>query len=591
MSYSLRDLPLPVKVVVTVFLLAVGTGYTSAMVQLHMQDAKSGKPMPTVDDVIRKYTGKVKYDPNAPPPAPISRLEALIMTDAPAISGQSMAAAFTTQDRAKGELKFANMIKSKTPEQVKEIEEHRKGEQQAFKLWINAKDEDRKAAYLRDRFVPPAGQMPAGFTPALKDGDAIKIKSLIEARCATCHSKGEEKEDILLDTYEALAKHMSVDAPAPVAGYVKVEEPVSTTKLTQSTHAHLLSFAMLFSLTGLIFAMSSYSTGLRCVLGPWVVVAVFADVSLWWLARLCSDWGPYFAMGIIFTGGAAGVGLFAQVILSLFNLYGPKGKIVIAGLLVTGGVIGGLVVVNVIEPGLRAKASASVAKVSDKNGTPPADKPVEANKGGPTAQGTKEDRLRPLVNELDRLLTLPVRGADGKLIPPESVTFDGQATGSMAPAFFDREKTFKTLINDAAAPQAAKDKLRGERQAELDALVAWVRGAEPARRSAYDTDGFDAPELAGKVTPDFVQGGKVKIKSLIDARCARCHGEGKPQEEYSLQTYEKISIYLKPLAPEAVAPPPGDAKPPAPPAPPAPAPPAPAPPAPKADPIPPAKED
>src|SRR5215207_2717604 len=70
MSYSLRDLPLPVKVVASVFLMAVGVGYTSAMVQLHMQDAKSGKPMPTMEDVILKYTGKKKFTNQSEMPRP-----------------------------------------------------------------------------------------------------------------------------------------------------------------------------------------------------------------------------------------------------------------------------------------------------------------------------------------------------------------------------------------------------------------------------------------------------------------------------------------------------------------------------------------
>src|SRR5205823_12394853 len=111
------------------------------------------------------------------------------------------------------------------------------------------------------------------------------------------------------------------------------------TKLTQSTHAHLLSFAMLFSLTGLVFAFSNYPVTLRCILGPLVVLAVFADVSLWWLARLCDQWGPYFAQAIIFTGMVAGAGLFGQIVLSLFNMYGPRGKVMIGGLLAIGAVI------------------------------------------------------------------------------------------------------------------------------------------------------------------------------------------------------------------------------------------------------------
>ncbi len=80
-----------------------------------------------------------------------------------------------------------------------------------------------------------------------------------------------------------------------------------------------------------------------------------ADVSLWWLARLCDEWGPYFAMGIIGTGGAAGVGLAFQIVLSLFNMYGAKGKLVILLLFLLAGAGAGLVFVNKIKPGLKEK--------------------------------------------------------------------------------------------------------------------------------------------------------------------------------------------------------------------------------------------
>src|SRR5262245_32440298 len=98
MSYTLRDQPLPVKVVAAGCLMAVGIGYTSAMVQLHMKDAKSGKPMPTIEDVIRKYCGKARYNPNAPPP--VSRFVQLVSAPRSAKWGgtSSMVPAFFEKD-------------------------------------------------------------------------------------------------------------------------------------------------------------------------------------------------------------------------------------------------------------------------------------------------------------------------------------------------------------------------------------------------------------------------------------------------------------------------------------------------------------
>src|SRR5207249_9175098 len=141
---------------------------------------------------------------------------------------------------------------------------------------------------------------------------------IIETRCTRCHNpNGEDTQaaNFPLVTYADIENYLGVPTPAPFhsgGDWVKVEEPISLPKLTQSTHAHLLSFAVLFSLTGLVFAFSRWPSWVRCVLGPWVVLAVFADVSLWWLARVCDQWGPFFAKGIIFTGGVAGFGLALQ---------------------------------------------------------------------------------------------------------------------------------------------------------------------------------------------------------------------------------------------------------------------------------------
>lgn len=545
MSITLRDLPLPVKVVASVFLMAVGAGYGSAMVQLHMQDSKSGQPMPTVADVIRKYTGKVKFDPANPPPAPVSRLHALVMSEDVEISGKSMVAAFTTSDRAKGDLKFATAIKGKSPDQVKQIEAERRGERVALALWINAPDADRSTAYASDKFPMPDGKAPGALTSAFKDGTALKVRSLLEARCVTCHSKGGDKEDVPLGTYEEVSRWMQVDAAVPVNGYIKVEEPVSITKLTQSTHAHLLSFAVLFSLTGLIFACSSYPTGMRVILGPWVVIAVFADVSLWWLARLCEEWGPFFAMGIIGTGGAAGMGLGAQITLSLFNMYGRKGKLMLALMFGAGAGLAGFLFVNKIQPILAAKQNAVNGKDDKKDiGKKTEDKKPEDKKVTPPKAYVP-------TTELDRLLTLPA--VDSSLKPiGDKPSFNGGDTGNMVAALFEKDKTYKKIMEGADA-QADKDKLKAQREAELAAIQAWVRSPEAARKAAYTGDALDATELASKVDPMFAKDGKVLVKSLLDARCATCHNPDGKQGDYPLTKYEEFEKYLKPLAAAANA--------------------------------------
>lgn len=536
MSYNLRDLPLPVKVVVSVFLMAVGAGYTSAMVQLHMKDSRSGKPMPTVEDVVRKYTGKKRYDPNAPPP--VSKFVQLVGAprSAPWGANSSMVPAFFEKDNGEWDEAAANAT------ELPRLTAEREGERAAAEAWGRADADARKSAYEKNAFAPK--DAPAAVTLKFKNPDGtVKIKDVIDARCARCHKKGGSYSSAPLSSYAEIEKYLKApEAKKPKEGstWVDAETPISIESLTQSTHAHLLSFAVLFSLTGLAFACTTYPTGMRCVLGPWVVLAVFADVSLWWLARLSPEWGPYFAMGIMLTGALAGAGLFAQITLSLFAMYGPKGKVGIGGLYVLGAAVIGLVWVNQIDPALKEKEK------------PPAPqeqvKPAE-----PKKDDKKDNKVDPKTpdappSELERLLRHPIRVLDIYSVPVALLPWGGGELGNMARAFHDKEEKYRKKVRDADVPASEKEKLYAEREAERKALIAWARTEDADRKKAYEGDAFPLPkELAGApLTPDYVKDGKVLVKKLIDERCARCHGPGNKQEDYPLTTYAELRKYLNP---------------------------------------------
>src|SRR5262245_28710921 len=256
--FSLRDLPTPAKLVITCFLLAVGVGYTAAMVQLHMQDAKSGQALPTAHDVILKYTGKKWFETE--PPRPRSQFVTLITTDERAsFNGWgTMLPALTTRDG--GEL---NRIARTGPSQAEKLRPLRHGERDVLVLWAESPPEVRKQAFDSDHFGIDAGKEPKAITPEFRSADgAYKVKSIIETRCVRCHKpNGDDSHaaNFPFQTYEQIEKYLT----APSVGnfrsggdWVKVEEPISLERLTQSTHAHLLSFAVLFSLTGLVFAFT-----------------------------------------------------------------------------------------------------------------------------------------------------------------------------------------------------------------------------------------------------------------------------------------------------------------------------------------------
>jgi len=346
---TLRDLPVAAKAVVSVFLITVGLGYFSALVQMHLQhSSREGEPLPSPADVVAVFAGMKKYDPTAP--MPVSKLEKLVMgpLEGAAWNGSgSMAPAFFHKD--------GGDYKSETkddPDAKKRTDHEREGERRAVQAWIRLDDAERKTVYDADRLV-----WQDTLTPTYRDGDDVKVKTILADRCVRCHGVDGELPGHPLETYGQLVQYMNVREAPNAAGYVRSGRQTSVEKLTQSTHAHLLSFAMLFGLTGILFAFTSYPKMIRLLFAPMVLVAQVADISCWWLARI-PDYGVYFAYCILITGSFVGMGLTIHIFGCLLNLYGHKGRRVLYFLFLCGFLGLGTVVVKVLDPALTAQKTA-----------------------------------------------------------------------------------------------------------------------------------------------------------------------------------------------------------------------------------------
>jgi cytochrome c553 len=517
--------------------------------------------MPTPADVVLKFTGKKWCD--SPPPAPPSKFVALVTAPRTAtFSGSgTMAPAFFEKSSDWNRARDTR-AREAGPADLQQVQAEREGEQTVAALWGEAAAAVRQKAYEEDKFALEADKAPKAITPRFKNADGtFKVKALIEARCARCHKKdGDDSkaESFPLESYAHIEKYLAApisESSKEGGGWYRVQEPIGIEKLTQSTHAHLLSFAVLFSLTGLIFAFSSYPSSFRCLLGPAVVIAVFADVALWWLARTCDQWGPYFAWAIIFAGGVTGTALALQIVLSLFNMYGAKGKVVVALLLLLLGGAGTLLFFKNIAPALTkpelSKSETLAPVVKDGVGG-------TGNTGGGNGGngGNQPDPPKGSPSEAERLLGVP-KDPNGKDLPWDQWPFNAADDGGMATAFCKGEPKFKSKMNDENVPQAEKDKLLAERNGERQALLAWIRTADPARKAAYDTDKFALPpDLVGKpITADYSKDGKqVLVRTLINDRCVRCHQPGAKREDSPFETYEGMLKYITPPPPMPPAP-------------------------------------
>lgn len=342
--FTLRDLPLAARLTLAAFLIAVGLGYGSALVQLHFQHATPGRALPGMDDVIRKFHG----DPDAA--HRVSTLQRLIETpgheDVPFTGAGSMARAFTTRS---SDFNSATRRRARA-----EVETEREGERLALLAFV--KDGLKKPQFDADALPRPAELADHPLTAEFMNADGtIKIKALFTERCVRCHQPdGDDTKaaKFPLDKWEQIQEYAKIDATSGA---------MSLPALTQSTHAHLLTFAVLWAVTGLVIAFSSYPAWIRNWLAPIVLVAQVADIACWWLARLDGDIGVMFAMAIMVTGGIVGVGVLLQILLGLFDLFDAPGKVVLVILLLVAGYEGYVLMQNVITPQLQKEQNAKAA--------------------------------------------------------------------------------------------------------------------------------------------------------------------------------------------------------------------------------------
>lgn len=301
---TLRDLPAELRLVLAAFLVLAGAGYCAALVQVHYQSAGPGELFPGPDRVSTLYAG---------PAAPTrSRIEVLLESDHGPLNGTgTMRPAFTTRSRD-----WDVLTTGKSPDELRRLHDEREGERLALLIWVRAGAD--RGAYDRDDF--PLGPEFAGhpITPEFLAAEGpssrrLRVRTLIEKRCRDCHSETGREELARLfpfDTYERLGPYLQVQPTTRM----------SLPKLAQTTHVHLLGFAVLYGATGALFCLTTLPRPVRFAVGPLPLVAQGLDIACWWLAR----WEAVFAWGVVVGGALAGLGLALHIAIGLWELASPR---------------------------------------------------------------------------------------------------------------------------------------------------------------------------------------------------------------------------------------------------------------------------
>ncbi|HTU91625.1 MAG TPA: hypothetical protein VMF69_16195, partial [Gemmataceae bacterium] len=263
---TLGELSLPVRLTLALFLLSVGIGYVSALVQLHFQHATAGDLLPSPDDAVRVFHGDVGEKPK-------SKIEQLLpedyqgkkmngqgqMTSAFFKRAEDYSAAIAERGRELAKKQGLKKPDYAAKEAAKgEVDLERDGERLATIAWVRGGA--KEAEYNDDNFPLPNELSKLLITRKMiveeSEPRAVKIQTLFQQRCATCHQDGGEAQNFPLTNFAEIKKY----------AVVKTSEGMSLEKLAQTTHVHLLGFSMLYGLTGLILAWSSYPRLVRIVL-------------------------------------------------------------------------------------------------------------------------------------------------------------------------------------------------------------------------------------------------------------------------------------------------------------------------------------
>ena len=132
-----------------------------------------------------------------------------------------------------------------------------------------------------------------------------EIQYIFDENCVRCHPY-DERPDYPLETYDQVYASAEPDM-GPSIG-----------KLARFTHYHAFGFSIFSFLLSMVFLLTSFRPAIRLFGAVLPFVAMFIDITSWWLTRLIS---PIFAYTIYLGGMLMAVSLAIIIIGSIYDIW------------------------------------------------------------------------------------------------------------------------------------------------------------------------------------------------------------------------------------------------------------------------------
>jgi hypothetical protein len=291
---GLQQLSVMIRRTLALVLAAGAIGYLALLATTYLQVTSPSSLLPDVYEIDRLLFRVER---------PVSRIEQLLEATGGEMSGGgTMRPAFT--DESTG---WEELTKRMTADELAKLTAEREGERTALLDWVRTGA--RREAYESDVHLVSNSAAVTAITARYSLSDdgpmRIRIRSLINDRCATCHSENGRHDTarfIPMDTYDSILPRTQPEA-------VRMPQKVWL-------FASLLGLLPLGLLSSAIFWRSSHPRHVRRLLIVVPSIALGMALAIW----VSGQQGGYSIHTLLGLAACAAIGTFVQIAVSLSEL-------------------------------------------------------------------------------------------------------------------------------------------------------------------------------------------------------------------------------------------------------------------------------